>query len=470
MQAKEQAELPIWEEPEEELQSSKVDAIGEPLTELVAYLTEMAGDEFLGQDRSELQFRKLTAQAVERVKVLNAFFEENKESPYYRPLLPLWEALKKQTSNLIRIVNLHSLKEAVESALGVVDSLATNILGYARSIEEKIDYPKDKRIPVGIITGFLGSGKTTLLNYILNANHGKRIAVIENEFGEVGIDDSLLQDKFAANEEIFQMNNGCICCTVRGDLIRILRELVKQKDKFDYVLIETTGLADPAPIAQTFFMDPKLSLQFVLDGIITVVDAKHILQHLDEVKPDGVENESVEQVGFADRILLSKLDLVDAECEQAVRKRLAQINAAVEIIPVNKGVVDLAKILNIKAFDLDKILDMDPQFLLDQEHQHDQSVSSVGLTIEGEADMDKINSWLGKTLRTKGNDIFRMKGVIAVKGWKEKFVFHGVHMMFEGSQIGKWAKNEKRENRLVFIGRNLDREELWASFKACFEH
>lgn len=241
-----------------------------------------------------------------------------------------------------------------------------------------------KKIPVSVITGFLGSGKTTLLNFILTKNHGKRIAVIENEFGEVGVDDRLVKSKFKEDEEIFEMNNGCICCTVRGDLIRILKSLLKRKDKFDYVLIETTGLADPAPVAQTFFVDDDVSAAYELDGIVTVIDAKHILQHLDEIKPEGVENESVEQVAFADRILLNKIDLVsEAELEE-VTKKIQIINRAAPIVRTQNSEIDLDKILNIKAFDLKRITtELDPKFLEDQEHQHDLSVSSVGIRFEG---------------------------------------------------------------------------------------
>ena len=222
------------------------------------------------------------------------------------------------------------------------------------------------KIPTSVITGFLGSGKTTLLNYILTKNHGKRIAVIENEFGEVGIDDALVKQKFKEDEEIFEMNNGCICCTVRGDLIKILGKLTKHKQKFDYVLIETTGLADPAPVAQTFFVDDVVQASYSLDGIITVIDAKHITMHIDEIKPEGVENESIEQIAFADRILLNKTDLVTAEELEVVKTRIQSINKSAPIITTLNSEVDLDKILNIQAFDLKRITqDLDPTFLTD---------------------------------------------------------------------------------------------------------
>src|ERR1700754_1466293 len=239
----------------------------------------------------------------------------------------------------------------------------------------------DQRIPVTVLTGFLGSGKTTLLNRILTEQHGRRIAVIENEFGEVGVDDALVLD---TEEEVFEMNNGCICCTVRGDLIRILGALLRRKNRFDAILIETTGLADPAPVAQTFFMDDALRAELRLDAIITVVDAKHVLRHLDEVKPDGVENEAVEQIAFADRIVLNKIDLGGAAHAAEVPRRIRSINAPVMVLPAVRGDVDLADVLDVHAFDLDAILAGEPEFLdPDAEHQHDASVTSVGVAAGG---------------------------------------------------------------------------------------
>ncbi|MGC9544648.1 CobW family GTP-binding protein [Streptomyces sp. UG1] len=326
------------------------------------------------------------------------------------------------------------------------------------------DAPRDERVPVTVLTGFLGSGKTTLLNRILTEHHGMRIAVIENEFGEIGIDDALVLD---AEEEIFEMNNGCICCTVRGDLIRILGALMRRREKFDHILIETTGLADPAPVAQTFFMDDEIAAQLRLDAIITLVDAAHVLLHLDEVKPEGVENEAVEQIAFADRIVLNKTDLADEATITEVEARVKAINAPVQILRARNAEVDLKQILDVGAFDLDRVLKDDPSFLTETEHQHDTTVTSVGIELDGEVDDTRLNAWLGNLLRTKGADIFRSKGILAIAGSSRQYVFQGVHMLLIGEEGAQWRADEPRRNRLVFIGRNLDRDELERGFADC---
>jgi len=332
---------------------------------------------------------------------------------------------------------------------------------------------KKRKVPCTILTGFLGSGKTTLLNHILQANHGKRIAVIENEFGEVGIDDGLVQGGSMAEEEnIVEMNNGCICCTVRGDLIIGLKKLVKNSLKnnkpLDGVIIETTGLADPAPVAQTFFADDFVQQNLTLDGILTLVDAKHVIEHLDEEKPEGVENEAVEQIAFADRILLNKCDLVSEETLAEVEKRIRAINEPVLIKRTTNSEVEMSFVMGIQAFSLDKILEKEEGFLADeQDHQHDNRVSSVGVDVPGEVDQEKLNKWIDWLLREKGVDLFRSKGILAVQGMKERFVFQAIHMLFANSKGNPWTADEERRCKMIFIGKNLNREELTNGFMAC---
>ena len=314
------------------------------------------------------------------------------------------------------------------------------------------------QVPVTVLTGFLGAGKTTLLNRILTEQHGQKYAVIVNEFGEQGIDNDLVVD---ADEEVFEMNNGCICCTVRGDLIRILSGLMKRADKLDAIIVETTGLADPAPVAQTFFVDQDVANKTKLDAIVTVADAVHLSSQIED------HHEAEEQIAFGDVILLNKIDLVKDENIDVVTKRIRKINPFAKIIKTTKCGAPLKEILNLDAFSLKRILEVEPDFLeSDHDHEHDDDVTSLSFVSDTPLDMEKFQNWFGKLLQTKGQDIMRTKGILDFKGENDRYVFQGVHMLLDGQPNGVWGAGERR-NRLVFIGRNLDRASLEAGFKSC---
>ncbi|HET6263382.1 MAG TPA: GTP-binding protein [Usitatibacter sp.] len=308
-------------------------------------------------------------------------------------------------------------------------------------------------IPVTILTGFLGAGKTTLLNRILTEQHGEKIAVIENEFGETGVDNEILvKDK---QEQIVEMNNGCLCCTVRGDLVRILGDLGKKRRrgeiKFDRVIIETTGLANPGPVAQTFFMDEGIHEQYLLDAVVTVVDAKHADKQLDE------HDEARRQVGFADRILLSKTDLVeDAEVDELV-KRLRQMNPRAQQKRVHMGETEIRDLLDIRGFNLNAALEVDPEFLTSDYHEHDDEVTSFVWKDARPMQMEKIETFLSLMVQNYGEDLLRYKGVLNIQGEPRRMIFQGVHMLMGGSPGKPWEPGEARESVMVFIGRKIPR-------------
>ncbi|KQV80866.1 GTP-binding protein [Massilia sp. Root351] len=358
-------------------------------------------------------------------------------------------------------------------------------------------------IPVTILTGFLGSGKTTLLNYILTEKHGMRIAVIENEFGEVDVDSDLV---LASDEEIFQMTNGCICCVVdvRKDLVRILQALLARPEQFDHIIVETSGLADPTPVAATFFMDNDVAHRLRLDGVVTLVDALHIERHLDDPELEGVDNQAVDQIVAADRIIINKTDLVDADVLPALELRMRRINQGAQVLRSSHAQVDLNLILGIGGFDSGAAL-IDPHFLDEHHghgkdghecsercghtataaaapegvcglpgnggdgrgHAHDPAVESVSLTFSAPFDRRQLDAWLAQLLAAQGDDLFRLKGILAIAGDSRRYVLQAVHRVLDLRPADAWPYGEPHLSKFVFIGRNLERDTLKSGLDWC---
>jgi len=350
-----------------------------------------------------------------------------------------------------------------------------------------------EKLPVTVLTGYLGAGKTTLLNRILSEPHGKKYAVIVNEFGEIGIDNDLVVN---ADEEVFEMNNGCICCTVRGDLVRIIDGLMRRKGKFDAIIVETTGLADPAPVAQTFFMDENVGAKTKLDAVVTVADAKWLRDRLKDAP------EAKNQIAFADVILVNKTDLVTKQELEDVEARIRGINPYAKLHRTERAKIPIEQVLGRNAFDLDRILEIEPEFLHGDghdhhhdhdhnhnhghgdhghhhdhhnhdhhhhgglKHYHDEDMQSVSLKTDKPLDPAKFFPWLQELVAKDGPSILRCKGIVSFKDDPQRFVFQGVHMILDGDHQRDWKEGEKRESRAVFIGRDLPEEKIRQGFAA----
>ncbi|MGA9891731.1 MAG: GTP-binding protein [Xanthobacteraceae bacterium] len=347
----------------------------------------------------------------------------------------------------------------------------------AKLPDAKSDTSQSEKIPVTVLTGYLGAGKTTLLNRILSEPHGKKYAVIVNEFGEIGIDNDLV---VGADEEVFEMNNGCICCTVRGDLVRILDGLMRRKGKFDAIIVETTGLADPAPVAQTFFIDENVGKKTRLDAVVTVADAKWLTERLKDAP------EAKNQIAFADVILLNKTDLVSRDELADVEARIRGINPYAQVHKTQHAQIALNEVLDRNAFDLDRILDIEPDFLESDDHDHhhdhdhghkhahgglkhyhDEDMQSISLNTDKPLNPDKFFPWVQELVQTEGPNILRCKGILSFKDDDRRFVFQGVHMILDGDHQRPWQDGEKRQSRAVFIGRNLPGKKITEGFESC---
>ncbi|MBO0994423.1 CobW family GTP-binding protein [Bacillus sp. SD088] len=317
---------------------------------------------------------------------------------------------------------------------------------------------QETTIPVTILTGFLGAGKTTLLNKLLHDMSGQKVAVIINEFGDTSIDGQLV---IPTREEIIEINSGCICCNVRGDLINLLSNLIKQDEKLDRIVIETTGMANPAPVIQTFLMDKQTAKSFDIDNVITMIDARHIQQHLNEEEPS-------EQIAFADILLLNKVDLITEVEKQELEKQLIAMNPNAKRLYSTYANVETGALIGNKSFDLDNILKIDPSLLTEtHHHHHNQQVTSFVLREDRPLDLERVNKWFSYLVQVKGESLYRYKGVLFIKQLEKKIVFQGVHMLFAGTEGDMWVKDEKRQSEVVFIGKHLNHQELQEGFQYC---